>query len=519
MTDYIANINTYTIGGDNFNSYYYMLPSSIQIASGNLSATSATTISLENLIPDDNYDYEVFIGADAYLQYSGNYASFHIVSGTVAYSNVNPNYTQLMFQEYARTSARYYNASSKWIQVKANDRNITIANTGAAQYTYELYFYGLRRLANNTTQNCISKINFPSETRTLGNAWTYSDGSYTDVVCYTLPNQENVGDYVYNQDLTTPMGTILNLEIVDNVKTLEAYILDANEFFARKPDSDIIGSITPPVLIGGDNYDGQPVQKYLSLFEGTMAVNNIQNFDLSSYLPNDNYDYMVDFGAFGRTTTSSSGYYHWYVGSGTLTASEITQKAYLMMATEYHSTNSYICSNNISIPIKANDRNVTFAVTQGTKTSDNCGLNVLGYRRIGKNMNEYSYIPGEYITVDANANHGIKYEDYLKIQKIDTTGKYKCDFYYLGSSTPSVMSNSNLMVYTDAQEATDAVSNWSSNTSDFPINEYTLITDLTSLNEIAADYRNGNVSFTQEGIIKSGNTTVGDAQILEIGEL
>ena len=136
--------------------------------------------------------------------------------------------------------------------------------------------------------------------------------------------------------------------------------------------------------IGGDNFDGQWVLSSIILAQNvTYSATSKVPYDLSSYLPNDNFVYLVAFSGWGRTL-SGSGSCTIRVMSGSPLYDDIKKYGCRMMTTEYHSTSSYTCSGNLILPIYPTLRYVSLANTASTATG-NCGFYATGYRRLGTN--------------------------------------------------------------------------------------------------------------------------------------
>ena len=136
--------------------------------------------------------------------------------------------------------------------------------------------------------------------------------------------------------------------------------------------------------IGGDNFDGQWVLLDTTLASNvTYAKTSKTTYPLSSYLPNDGYDYMVAFSGWGRTPSGSGGC-TLRLMSGTQTYDSTLKYGCRWQMTEYHSESSYASSGNLMIPIFASDRNITLANTASNATG-NCGLYAMAYRRLGTN--------------------------------------------------------------------------------------------------------------------------------------
>lgn len=148
--------------------------------------------------------------------------------------------------------------------------------------------------------------------------------------------------------------------------------------------TNYISNINNNKFICGENFDDRWFVIGSTFLNGyQFSSESIQQCDLSSYLPNDNYIYMVSFGGYGRTP-SGSGKCVIRVLTGKHTYNETKLYGIRMMMSEYHSTSTYSCSGNILIPVFPEDRWVTVANASTTSTG-NCGFLAIAYRRLGLN--------------------------------------------------------------------------------------------------------------------------------------
>ena len=141
--------------------------------------------------------------------------------------------------------------------------------------------------------------------------------------------------------------------------------------------------------IGGNEFDGQWV-----LTDGTMsnsftlAAGATKTFSLSSYLPNDGYDYEVIFEASTQTGTTSGNYVEERIYSGTGTSGIMTRVGRVRT----RASNWQFASVVAILPIKSSDKNVTVNTYSGSSGTATLGLWAKGYRRIGKNGTGSDYI-------------------------------------------------------------------------------------------------------------------------------
>lgn len=148
MTDYIANINEYPIGGDNFDCEWVIKLK--YFANGvEYAKNSVTTYSLANYLPDDTYDYMVAFSGWGRTPSGSGSCTIRVMTGTQDYTDTFAYGCRMMITEYHSTSS-YTCSGNLAIPIFANDRNVTIANT-ASNATGGCGFYALayRRLGTN----------------------------------------------------------------------------------------------------------------------------------------------------------------------------------------------------------------------------------------------------------------------------------------------------------------------------------------------------------------------------------
>jgi hypothetical protein len=389
MTDYIGKINSYPIGGKNFDGdvVWFTTDQEGLIHNANyehnllfdtttIAATSGTaTYSVANIIPDDGYDYELCVSV---------YCKTPNSSGKTQVLNLKPGseagYLLYVGYRTARTNQQYAEMHTEWLPIEASDKNISFANYGSGVVTYNCQIHGYRRIGTNgkTSSNILADIN----TGVKENYYAWTSDSITGGTVLTKSAEPKVGDKCYFRGDTDP-NNIFEFSTITAVGSNYTSISVVNGYFTCNRDSS--KDIQVPVTkLGGKNFDGQWTLSYKSLSANvTYTKNSVTTYSLADYLPDDGYDYMVSFGGWGATLTSTS-ITSLRLLSGTQTYDKAFPYGCRMMATEYHSTSYYVCSGNLMIPIFANDRNVTIAQTENYNTGD-CGLYALAYRRIGTN--------------------------------------------------------------------------------------------------------------------------------------
>lgn len=148
--------------------------------------------------------------------------------------------------------------------------------------------------------------------------------------------------------------------------------------------ADYIAKIKTPDgetrTIGGKNFDGQWIIKYLQSAAGvTVNANATATYSLASYLPNDGYDYEINFMASGSYyNDEATGGLYSYAGTGT----GGMRVRLLSLQNHYKSWDSAAVSG--FQVISASDRNITIQ-NPSSYALKNVWIVMRSYRRIGRN--------------------------------------------------------------------------------------------------------------------------------------
>ena len=152
MTNYVSNINTIPIGGDNFDNPCFIPSSRLSILDGvTLAGGKLFTYSIANLLPEDSstYDYEVtFSGLGRSAATSGNVTQLVLLSGT----HSTDDGTGLRLNRVQIRNANHsYAGGSAILPIFHTDRNITVftqdSSTNNANVQLWIVYY--RRLGWN----------------------------------------------------------------------------------------------------------------------------------------------------------------------------------------------------------------------------------------------------------------------------------------------------------------------------------------------------------------------------------
>ena len=197
---------------------------------------------------------------------------------------------------------------------------------------------------------------------------TVTDGIVTNLTGAS-PSPDITADDIINALEYTPADTDLS-----NLSSTGQAIIDG------KADTDLSNlSATGKTVI-----DGQWVQSFLDLVTSAITLNTSYSnaWDISSYLPNDNYIYEVYVSAYGVTTATSGALLDVRVGSSILKANNTTNSAtaFVLRSSVRSNANRQV-SNTIVIPV-GTDRQLTVR-SYGTGTLNT--LRLLAYRRVGTN--------------------------------------------------------------------------------------------------------------------------------------
>lgn len=124
--------------------------------------------------------------------------------------------------------------------------------------------------------------------------------------------------------------------------------------------------------------DGQWVSAYKAIASDISGSSSYSNdFDLSSYLPNDGQKYEVLLHAEGRTGTSSGNSLRIYISS--------TETLPVLVVGQYTRTSSYMFGGGASIIPVGTDRKITMDFSYQSGTNSYVGVHAHAYRRIGTN--------------------------------------------------------------------------------------------------------------------------------------
>lgn len=298
MTNYIENINDNSLSGDVFDGQPSETFSTAVFGDTTFTADQYRTYSLANIIPDDDYDYEVLFEAWATTgTSSGNAVGVILYSGTATSGNDTDNFNTRVIRGVTRTSSNQQYGGCAILPIKASDKKITVRNIDASGTGHiSLNVRGLRRIGTNKKSE---------------------DTQYVSHI-----NSNTIG------------GKLLNGQWI------------------------------------GVNHD---IATGLSITTGTA-----KEYDLSEYLPDDNYSYEVMFTVTGRTGTTSGNAATIRVGlSSTASDNPVVFKQVT------RASNYMVNGGNCRVVIGSN-RKVYIGNTGGA-TSTNINFVARAYRRVGTN--------------------------------------------------------------------------------------------------------------------------------------
>ncbi len=131
--------------------------------------------------------------------------------------------------------------------------------------------------------------------------------------------------------------------------------------------------------IGAKRFDGQWINNHTIIFEVTkFDPGTTHEYDLSSILPNDGYNYEVLLACYGRTGNTSGN----SAGSG-VSSSIITDLLRFGRAVT-RTSSSVAYSGTVLLPV-GTDRKIIYKITDTNATTGDSGLSIQGYRRLGTN--------------------------------------------------------------------------------------------------------------------------------------
>ena len=170
--------------------------------------------------------------------------------------------------------------------------------------------------------------------------------------------------------------------------------------------------------IGGNIADGQWQHKYLGLFDGKPTNNEITGvFDLSTYLPNNQYQYEILVRGQIYTSTSNHSWRDIRVASGTKTYANADETGILITVQNTQTSDFRESTGSAILPILKTDQKVTLYFKgsgsgSGSSSSHTCKCSIIGYRRIGtnnsanSNLVEKINIPNNELTIGGNIFNG-----------------------------------------------------------------------------------------------------------------
>lgn len=231
----------------------------------------------------------------------------------------------------------------------------------------------------------ISNVCVEKETTTWY-AWYNSSANVPFIYTLVEAPSSNVNFYIYRNGQFARFGQIRSYDGVNNTITIPSGLNPSVTIYNRYSNEDDTRINYPATPIGGDNFDGQWVYSELTLVNNnvTLGANGLRTFDLSSYLPDDDYDYEVLFAGSMWTGSSSGNAVGATIASGTV-SSYIEEKFLRMGRCNTRSSSTHGMYYHGMIPIYATDRAVTFCNHDGSGNSGTWYLYAKAYRRIGKN--------------------------------------------------------------------------------------------------------------------------------------
>ena len=135
--------------------------------------------------------------------------------------------------------------------------------------------------------------------------------------------------------------------------------------------------------IGGDNFDGEWIpSRYIILNGATLSGGSCAPYSLSSYLPDDGYDYEVIFEGVSQSTATSGKVAQLTLLSGSYTTGTTGWRLGKCTA---RTSALVFCGGSAIIPIFASDKNISVYAQDSDSNNASSYVWATGYRRIGKN--------------------------------------------------------------------------------------------------------------------------------------
>lgn len=136
------------------------------------------------------------------------------------------------------------------------------------------------------------------------------------------------------------------------------------------------------LIVGGNILDGQWVENVQNIYSGNPSENETVTISLSSYLPNDGYNYEIMTTGYIYTGTTSGSSAQLKINSGS-TPTDNSSACATRVRTSTSSSREG-CGMQI-IPVMANDKNISIRFSGKYSGSNATWINLIGYRRIGTN--------------------------------------------------------------------------------------------------------------------------------------
>lgn len=378
-------------------------------------ASQWKTYSIASLIPDDGYDYEVvFEGLVKTGTSSGNAASIWLYAGTASSSNNSSQISGRIARCVTRTSSAQQTAGTVTLPIKANDKNVTVSNADSSGTSGNcgLWIKSYRRLGTNKGNSntdyfskvytdCIEEIDYTlycwdlvSSTKTGLPQNLYSRKQELPALIKTEEGNYAEDNLLYNADDIVWMNGLLLLLFVAQIGQTIFEINQSGNLVLYESGTIIAtyqytpsGNITTrkqgqheiTLPIGSKSLQGQWVSSSSDLASGiSCAKNAIKTYDLSSYLPNDGYDYEVLVSVCGRTGTSSG-------NTAGLRISNDSECSYNIQVTAAITRASNFMYYGGNAKIRIDSTRKLYLKNTGSATATNITVHVSAYRKTTTN--------------------------------------------------------------------------------------------------------------------------------------
>ncbi len=134
--------------------------------------------------------------------------------------------------------------------------------------------------------------------------------------------------------------------------------------------------------IGGNNFDGDWIgSNFTIVSDSTLSGNSCTPYSLSSYLPDDGYDYEVMFWG-GSTSQATSGR---LCAVTLLSGSTTAATGFRLGMCNARTAATVFCGGSAIIPIFASSKYVSVYIQGSSYNNTGVWVKATGYRRIGTN--------------------------------------------------------------------------------------------------------------------------------------